>query len=334
MQSRRRFIQSCISLPLLAKIPAWVEPRIMTVSGEISTDVLGNTLVHEHVLVDFIGADKITPQRWEHDAVINKILPYLLEMKAKGINSIAECTPAYLGRDVLLLRKLAKLSGLHILTNTGFYGASNDKYLPSFAHTENALELAKRWISEFSNGIDGTDIKPGFIKIGVNPGSLSHLHKKLIEAAALTHLQTGLTICSHTGPALPAHEQLEILKHHGVHPSAFVWVHANGTHEDFQKLGNIGCWISLDGIHNDNMEQNAAILLMLKANKLLGQVVISHDAGWYKPGEPNGGVIRGYTTISDQFIPLLYTKGFSKADIRQLLVENPANMLAIKVRGK
>lgn len=334
MHTRRRFIQSCLSIPLIAKIPAWVEPRIMTVSGEIGTTNLGKTLVHEHVLVDFIGADKINPQRWQHDSVINKIQPYLLEIKAKGINSIAECTPAYLGRDVTLLQKLAKQSGLQIITNTGFYGASDNKYLPSFAKTESAQELANRWIFEFSNGIDGTDIKPGFIKIGVNPGSLSNLHKKLVEAAAITHLQTGLIICSHTGSALPAYEQLEILKQQGVHPSAFVWVHANCTHEDFKKLGNMGSWISLDGINNDNMDQNTAILRMLKANKLLGQVVISHDAGWYKPEEPNGGIIRGYTTISDQFIPLLYSNGFSNADIHQLLIENPANMLTIKVRKK
>lgn len=42
----------------------------------------------------------------------------------------------------------------------------------------------------------------------------------------MTHLRTGLTICSHTGPAVAAFEELEELKRVGVHPSAFVWVHA------------------------------------------------------------------------------------------------------------
>ena len=38
-------------------------------------------------------------------------------------------------------------------------------------------------------------LKPGFIKIGVDPGSLSELHIKLITAAAMTHLKTRVGNC-------------------------------------------------------------------------------------------------------------------------------------------
>ena len=34
---------------------------------------------------------------------------------------------------------------------------------------QDAQELADLWIKEFNNGIEDTGIKPGFIKIGVNP---------------------------------------------------------------------------------------------------------------------------------------------------------------------
>ncbi|MCE7039897.1 phosphotriesterase [Dyadobacter sp. CY312] len=332
MFSRRLFIQTCFASPLLLKSPAYGDTKIVTLSGEINASKLGRTLIHEHVLVDFIGADKINPNRWEHDQVIKKVLPYLLDIKAKGIKTIVECTPAFLGRDVKLLQKLAHQSGLQILTNTGFYGASDNKYLPSFALTETATELANRWIAEFKRGIDGTDVKPGFIKIGVNPGSLSDLHKKLISAAAIAHLQTGLTIYSHTGPAIPAFEQLEILKQSGVHPSAFVWVHANGSDEDFLKIAKMGAWISLDGIDDGNMDKNAKTISLLKSSGLLNKVLISHDAGWYKPGEPDGGAFKGFTTISDKFIPYLKSNGFKQKEIDQILINNPSQMLAIQVR--
>lgn len=36
-------------------------------------------------------------------------------------------TPAYLGKDPELLLKLSELSGLQIVTKTGYYGARNDK---------------------------------------------------------------------------------------------------------------------------------------------------------------------------------------------------------------
>ena len=333
MISRRQFVQSCIVSPFL--LNEFLEPvneTIITVKGEIESVSLGKTLIHEHVLVDFIGADKIRPDRWTHDAVIRKVLPYLLEIKARGFKSIVECTPAFLGRDVKLLQKLSEQSGLQILTNTGYYGASDNKYLPKWAFTESAEQLAERWINEFKNGIDGTSVKPGFIKTGVNPGPLSDLHQKLIKAAALTHLNTGLTICSHTGPALPAYQQLEILKANGVHPNAFVWVHANGSDEDFIKIGKMGCWISLDGIGEDSLEKNAATISLFKSNGLLTQVLISHDAGWYKPGEPDGGEFRGFTTIPDKFIPLLRAKGFTENEIEVLLAKNPAKAFTIRIR--
>jgi phosphotriesterase-related protein len=62
--------------------------------------------------------------------------------------------------------------------------------------------------------------EPGFIKIRVEGDPLSDLHRKLVIAAARTHLKTGLTICSHTGPAVLAFEELE-----------FVWTHAQNEKE-------------------------------------------------------------------------------------------------------
>jgi phosphotriesterase-related protein len=64
----------------------------------------------------------------------------------------------------------------------------------------------------------------------------------------------------------------------------------------------------------------------------LNQVLISHDAGWYQPGEPDGGKFRGYTAISDKLLPLLEQKGFSQNDIKRLLIHNPANAFSVKVR--
>ena len=123
----------------------------------------------------------------------------------------------------MLQKRLEDESGLQVITNTGYYGAMQNKYLPQWAFTESAEQLARRWINEFENGIDGTSIKPGFIKIGVDAPHLSSLHQKLVKAAAITHLKTGLTICSHTGPAAAAFEELNILRTMSVHPSAFVW---------------------------------------------------------------------------------------------------------------
>ncbi|MEZ4903986.1 MAG: hypothetical protein R2822_20695 [Spirosomataceae bacterium] len=120
---------------------------------------MGKTLIHEHFLVDFIGADKISFDRWQPEEVVPIILPYLLEVQKWGIKTILDCTPAFLGRDMRLLELLSKKSGLQIITNTGYYGAVDNKYLPYWALTETAEQLAKRWTKEFKK-IEQTRIRP------------------------------------------------------------------------------------------------------------------------------------------------------------------------------
>src|SRR5688572_28561082 len=100
MQSRREFLQSCLATPLLLNNFRYSDEKIITVLGEVTTSQLGPALIHEHILVDFIGADKISSNRWEHSRVISKVLPYLTEIKTRGIKTLVECTPAYIGRDV------------------------------------------------------------------------------------------------------------------------------------------------------------------------------------------------------------------------------------------
>ena len=294
---------------------------------------MGKALVHEHFLVDFIGADRISYQRWNRASVARKVLPYLKEVKQYGIQTILDCTPAYLGRDVELLKMLVDESGLQIVTNTGYYGAVNNKYLPPHAFTETAEQLADRWIQEFEKGIEGTKVRPGFIKIGVNEGPLSLLHQKLIRAAGITHLATGLTICSHTGPAEAALEQIGILKETGVDPSAFVWVHAQAEKNNsyHQQAASMNSWISLDGIGWGDFDNYADSIEYLKKSGLLHRLLISHDAGWFKPDEPDAP-FTGYTNIFTQLFPALQKRGISETDIHQLLVTNPMHAFTLNTR--
>lgn len=307
---------------------------IETVNGRIPVSEMGSSLVHEHFLVDFIGASKIDYSRWNRDGVVKKVLPYLLETRKHGIKTIFDCTPAFLGRDVILQKRLSNESGLQVITNTGYYGAVDNKYLPQWAFTETAEQIAARWIAECKDGIENSSIKPGFIKIGVDAGHLSEPHQKLITAAALTHAKTGLTICSHTGTAIPAFEQIEILRKNKVHPSAFVWTHAQAE-KDLTlhiKAAKLGTWVSLDGIGWGGFNEYANAIINFKSAGLLNKVLLSHDAGWYKPGEKDGGSFTGYTNIFTELLPLLKSEGFTSDEIQQLLTKNPAEAYAIRIR--
>jgi phosphotriesterase-related protein len=287
---------------------------------------MGVTLTHEHVLVDFIGASKTGTHRWSREEVIPVVLPHFERLKSLGCTTLFECTPAYLGRDPRLLQELAETSGMNIVTNTGYYGARDNAFLPEHAFTETAGQLAERWVREWEDGIEETSIRPGFIKTGVDRGSLSETHRKLIRAAAKAHLRTGLTIQSHTGTAPGAFEQFAVLQEEGVSLDAFIWVHAQAEKDLSRHVeaAERGAWVSFDNVSPDRIDACAAMLLNMKRHGVLSRTLISHDAGWYSPGEENGGSYRGYEAIFEHVLPALRDKGFTDKETRQLLVDNPA----------
>ena len=274
-----------------------------------------SVLVHEHVLVDFVGADQIRPGRYDRDEVFRIARPKLEEVRRLGCRRLLECTPNFLGRDPALLARLADATGIEIWSNTGLYGAADHKFVPSFARTESAAQLAKRWIAETREAW-----RPRFIKIGVNRGPLDELDRKLVRAAAITSRETGLTIASHTGDGAAAVEQLEIVTAEKVSPAKFVWVHAqnerdHGLHE---KVARAGAWVEFDGIGPKTVEFHLECVRFLAAKGLLKRTLVSQDSGWYHVGEPGGGEFRGYTYLYTDFLPRL-----EPAEITMLMWENP-----------
>lgn len=338
---RRRFIQNA-SLMAGATFLSLTDrtghaDQFMSVLGPIND--LGVTLVHEHVMADFIGAAETGTHRYKVEDVVAKAKPFLLDLKNAGCNTFVDCTPVYLGRDVRVLKQLASETGLNILTTTGYYGAVEEIFLPEHAYTETAEQLSARWVNEWKNGIDNTGVKPGLIKTSVDTGHLRPIYRKILTAAAQTHLQTGLTISVHTGNGVAALEEIELFKKNGVSPTAYRWVHAqNEKDRDVHiRAAKLGAWIELDGINDSvpgNVDEHVALVKHMKDNGFLNQVLISQDAGWYHVGEPNGGDFRGFTGLFTKFIPALRSAGFTTADVDQLLIKNPGESFAIRVRKR
>jgi phosphotriesterase-related protein len=306
---------------------------IQTVRGPISAGEMGSALTHEHVLVDFAGAEKVSRSRYDADEAFGVILPHLEELHDRGCRTLVECTPAYLGRDPVLLRRLSEASGLHVLTNTGYYGAANDAAVPRHAYAETARQLAARWTAEHRAGIEGTGIRPGFIKTGVDPGPLSAIDRKLVEAAALCHLETGLTIAVHTGDGTAGLEVLSVLGRLGVAPEAYVWVHAQNATDPATRswAAQQGAWVELDGIGPGSLDAHVDAVVDLFRRDQLDRVLVSQDAGWYHVGEPRGGAYRSHAFLFDAFVPALRARGLAEADVRKVLVDNPARAFAVRV---
>ncbi len=279
------------------------------------TRTFPTVLVHEHVMVDFIGADRVRMDRYDRNEVFRTARPYLEELKKHGCIRMMECTPNFLGRDPQLLSMLSDATGIELWTNTGIYGAANHKFVPEFARQESAEQLAKRWITEVGEGW-----KPRFIKTGVNTAPLHELDRKLVHAAAITSRETGLPIASHTTSGQAALEQLEIIVSASVSPQKFIWVHAHNE-LDFDlhaKVASAGAWVEFDGINSKSASFHLQCLHALEKRKLLDRALISQDSGWYHVGEAGGGNYHGYTYIYSDFLARLSTE-----QARILMNQNP-----------
>ncbi|WP_169975150.1 phosphotriesterase family protein [Tautonia rosea] len=337
--NRRDLLRSITAIPLVPALQgASALPRnqniIMTVLGPINPTEMGVTLPHEHLLVDFAGAEVASPDRYNADDVFARTQPFLKQVHDLGCRTLCECTPAYLARDPGLLARLARATGMHLLTNSGYYNANGGKHLPEHARHESARELADRWTAEWEHGIEGTGIRPGFLKIGVDGGPLPEISRTIVRAAAITHLRTGLTIAAHTGDGLAAMEELDVIEAEGVNPSAFIWVHAQNEQETHfhTKAAERGAWVEFDGIGPQSIDRHLDLVRSMNEAGHLNRVLLSHDAGWYHVGEPNGGTFRLFDTLFTEFLPALRREGIAEDELQRLIVEHPAEAFTVRVR--
>jgi len=306
------------------------EGRIMTVKGPVSPGNLGLTLPHEHVFSIF-GKSPVRYPDYNQEKLMDSVVPYLNKLKSLGVKSIVDATAAYFGRHPELLKSISDETGINIITNTGYYAASGDKYVPKHAYNEDAMKISERWIFESQNSIDGTEIYPGFIKTAIDDGPVSDIDKKLIRAAALAHKTSGLVIQTHTGKNVQgAFEVLDVLAGNGVNPEAWIWIHAHhvGQPEDLMRAAKKGAWISFDGI---NEERSPHILKMTKHFKdegLLNKILYSHDGNSFRRDETRKDYHYLLTGFKEQFV----TSGFGENDFVQITEKNPANAFAIKKR--
>lgn len=314
--------------------PSQREPFIQTVLGPVPASKLGRALVHEHVMCDFIGAEQTGRHRWGVNDVVKRMQPLLAQLKERGFTGFFDCTPSYIGRDPRVLKRLAEATGLHIVTNTGYYGGAGDKFVPKHAYEETTDQLADRWVLEWNQGIEDTEVKPGFMKIGVDeakgdPPKLSGIDEKIVRASARASKRTGLAVTCHTGggPAGLAATKL-FIEERGI-PERFIVAHSDGhgVHIN-QQVAESGAWVSFDAISRQPLEQHLKLVTVM-LEKHADRLLLSHDNGWYWVGQKDGGEVRDFNFIGDTLLPALRKSGLNAASIRKLTVDNPAKAYAL-----
>lgn len=324
---RRTFLQAGLvpAFPISAG-------RVTTVRGPVRPEELGVCLPHEHLFSNF-GLDPADPPAYDEPRLLREVLRYVSSVRYLGAGTIVDCTTQYFGRAPELLRRISEGARVHIVTNTGYYGAAEGRYLPAHVNEETVGRIAARWVAEFHGGIGASGIRPGFIKLGVDAGPLKPVDEKLVRAAAIAHRQTGLTIAVHTGDNPEAvRRQLALLAEEGVEPEAWIWVHANNCRDEGALLeaARAGAWLSFDGIAPESVERHRALVQMMKTEGRLGQVLLSHDGNSFRANGTRP--LKPYTALFTHFLPALEKSGFPRRELQRLTVENPARAFTLRAR--
>jgi phosphotriesterase-related protein len=307
---------------------------IRTLKGDVAVDSLGLMLPHEHLFVDLRGPFAERYAEAEPETVRQVMQPYLDAIEKIGVTAFVDCAPPGVGRNVHVLRHLAAHTPIHIVAPTGVY---KEGFIPADLQDVSVEYLADLWTREISEGIDGTDSRAGFVKVALVDDGPTAIEARNLKAAAMASQRTGAVVASHTIGGRAARAEMDILEGAGLDLSRFIWVHAH-TEPDTAvhvEAAQRGAWVEFDAVGAENWHPQdkllEAVLALIEAG-YADHILLSHDAGWYEPGQPGGqptAGVRGYTALFEQFIPAMRARGVSDETIRLMTVTNPAKAFAI-----
>lgn len=307
---------------------------INTVLGSIAPEKLGVTLMHEHITWDWDGAQ--SKNEYSIDEVVNTMLPFLLDLKNSGCDTLVEATTLGAGRDINILVECAKKSGLNIITNTGVWdgGSIPQKYTPHILKGKRIHEIAEIWSEEYFRGIDGTQVRPSFIKLALgDTGEITEFQEIILRTAARTSIKTKLPIQCHTFSADSAVRAVSIIEEENLPHQKFIWVHADGEKnmDIIRQLSNKGIWVEFDCLaRTKDFSWYVQTVKTMAKEGMSGSLLVSQDAGTFYYGQENTeGSIFPYSRIFKEFIPLCREHGIKQELFNELLIKNPLKVLDI-----
>ena len=312
---------------------------VNSVTGALEVSDLGFTLSHEHVCISGGGLRHTYPELIDREAILDQVSQALKEAYDEGLRSIIDVTTIDLGRDVELMREVSELSGVNIIPATG-----NHMGIPVSFGTATPDLLASVYIREVEEGIEGTGIKAGIIKVASDRGGVTELQEMVLRAAARTSKATGTRISTHTwSPDRVGEQQVCILDEEGVDLDTVYIGHSNDDTDMDYLLGLLqkGVWIGLDRHPGGRIpgtpdwEGRTQLAFQLMEAGYTHRIMLAHDyvppANWLSEEIREGRHSLNpdaYSFISRKVLPRLKETGASDDDIHRIMVDNPRRFFA------
>jgi phosphotriesterase-related protein len=318
---------------------------VQTLRGPIDTAKLGFTLSHEHICASSAGMWQAWPQLFGGRAqFIRTAVDQLKQAKDEGVDSFVDVTTFDLGRDIRLMEEIAGKSEIQVIAATGHW---LDESNSMSART--VEELTDFFLREINEGIEGTDIKAGVIKVA-SGNTLTPFSEKVLRAAARASKASGVPLTTHSPAAVRMGEKhAEIFESEGVAPSRVCIGHSDNSEADYQMaLARRGYYLGMDQLPRGGPatagtpgaapgqptpktfdERLAGIKALVDAG-FGGRVMLSNDHSLAMSLQPTAADrLRlaqspdGILFVSRKVVPGLKAIGLSEQAIRTLSVDAP-----------
>lgn len=311
-----------------------------TVLGDVPAHRLGPAYLHEHLIIDSPLVQDRFPHIWLSS--VDDATAEVSECADAGMGTMLDAMPCAAGRDVVKLAAVSRATGVHLIAATGLHTAKYYDGRP-WTQEEDESVLADLFTADIVDGIDRhdyggpvirrTEHRAGVVKAATAEDRPTDAERRTFAAAAETVRRTGVPLLTHCEEGRGAPAQLELLRELGVPLDRVVLSHTDkvrdaGYHRELLQSG-----VNLEydqALRQDPDESRGTAWLVAEAvaGGHAGQVMLGTDGARRSLWRTLGGS-PGLAWLLTGFSAVLDRHGVDAATQRQLLVDNPARVLAL-----
>lgn len=222
--------------------PGDIALAVRTVLGDVAPTDLGICDAHDHL---FLTTPQLPGQELDSTELAAQ---ELAAFHGAGGRSLIQWTPHGMGRRASELPGLSRATGVRIVAATGLHQAPN--YAPELLARLRAEGLADVFVRELTEGIGGTGVRAGMIKVAGGFHGLDAHARWTMESAAEAHHATGAPIAVHLELGTGALDVLDLLCGElGVPPGKVILGHLNRSPDltVHREAAQAGAYLAFDG---------------------------------------------------------------------------------------
>ncbi|WP_428956570.1 phosphotriesterase family protein [Streptomyces sp. cg35] len=301
-----------------------VNEVVRTVQGDIRPRELGVVDAHDHL---FFRSPLLPGQELDDVGLAQRELE---AFAAVGGGTVVQWTPYGLGRRAEELPALAAATGVRIVAATGMHQAAH--YAPQLL-ADRAEDLAEVFVRDLTEGIAGSGVRAGLIKVAGGFHALDAHARWTMRAAAEAHHATGAPIAVHHELGTGALDVLDLLCGELEVPARRVILGHLNRSPDFvtqREAARSGAYLAFDGPSRANHATDWRMpdaMAALAGAGFTDRLLLGGDTTTAGARSVSGGP--GMPYLLRRVRPRL-EEALGKEAVTRVFVDNPAEAFAVE----